>query len=174
MNCGQIQNLLCGLTDGSLPPRTAAAAEEHLNACPACRHARERERAVSKALSTQFENAANSVSFDEAARRKMAAGVQRRIANPGTAPAMPWWRRVALPFGLGVAGIALGALLMQQSVSTGTRRQPEPSARNATGAIHMEISYSQPVYTFRRQSNTIIDSIAESSLTAEETFQQER
>ncbi len=174
MNCGQIQNLFCELTDGSLPPRTAAAAKEHFTACPACSHARERERAISKALSAQFENAANSVSLDEAARRQIAAAVKRRIADNRPASAIPFWRRLALPFGIAFAGFALAMLVMHGTVSTETRRSPKPTARHATGAIHMEISYSQPVYTFRRQGNTIIDSIADSSLTAEETFQQER
>ncbi len=174
MNCGQIQNLLCELTDDSLPPPMVAAAEEHIKACPACRQAMERERAISKALSTQFENAANSVCFDETARRRMAAAVKRRIAENLPASTMPFWRRLALPFGIAIAGFAFAIRVMHEPASTGTRRSPETTARHATSAIHIEISYSLPVYTFRRQGNTIIDSIAESSLTAEETFQQER
>jgi anti-sigma factor RsiW len=174
MNCGQIQNLLCEITDGTLPSRTRAAAEERINACSACRQALERERAISKAFSAQFEYAANSVSFDEAARRQMAVLVKRRISENRMESTIPFWRRLALPFGIAFAGLALAALVMQESISMGTRRPPEPAARHATSAIHIEISYSQPVYTFQRQGNTIIDSIAENSLTVEETFQQER
>jgi len=100
MTCEQAQELITGLVDNRLSDLERATIESHLDDCPRCESAYERERALKR----EIRKVAASVVAPASLRRKILS--DQRIF-PSEAESPKGWHRLVLPLRRPVLGLAL-------------------------------------------------------------------
>ena len=158
MNCEDLQENLYEYLEDSLPPSRKSAVEKHLAECSACREAVRQEQELARSLSGRFEQSVQSVSLDLHTQCRIMAAVEKKFsATPRRAP-IPFWKRWALPLAATAVVLACGVWVGHNFLSN-----PPPTTRlpihAAEQMVVVHVSYSTPHYIFRRDGNTVVDTL---------------
>ncbi len=159
MNCRQFQNDLYEYLERSLPAAARAAAETHLEECFACRQRVREEQEVAQLLKAGFQRATTGLELPaEVGQRVMAAVATKRAAREEGQSGGWLWRWLAWPATAAASAAVLvaGWVLLAPSSGPGTGN---PQPRLVRGPISVQLSFVEPVYTFRHEGGVVVDAL---------------
>jgi hypothetical protein len=175
MNCGRFQRLVFEYMEGSLSPRTHAAAERHSTNCSICRELVLQQRESARLLTEGFRRNTAAIAFTADGERRLIAALQQPSVNVHDAPVFfYWWRRVAW-VGAGAAVLVI-ALVFTKGLPFRSDRPAAVSSDVGSGntPILVRFSYCSPIYTFRREGELVTDSLSCTPRLIEQTLWVER
>ena len=159
MNCKKFNNDLAEYLDRTLKGRRLAAVQEHLDRCPECRLAVQREQAASRAIRGALDRAASPLSLStELAGRILAASTSqtKTTARPTAQHAWPWLR--AHPFRSVAAAFAIaGVLVLSRKFSR--HRVEASSAASDRGRYEVDVPFQTETHVFQLQNGTVVDTV---------------
>ncbi len=164
MNCERLQENLYEYLDGTLSPDEKAAAEKHMLACNTCRQALQNERLTAQTLSGQFKEAVAKIELDAGARPSMERAVRQTLDSQPKQRSTPFWMRLIWPAMAAGAALIVVVFLGNRfrAVSHSTIAQV-PAGR----VVPVQVSYSAPRYTFRRDGAQVVDALTDDRRTVD-------
>lgn len=160
MNCGSFRNHVFEYLDGSLTGRLQTAAEEHLDACAACREFVAEQRSIAGSLSRTFYDATESLHLPPQTWEQVPAASpgERRSSAVGTKGVRFPSRRLAWSVGLfGSAAVLMaGVLFVVVKAHWPGLIHPE----TAQTSMSIQLSYPVPAYKFHAGEGFVVDSVS--------------
>jgi len=178
MNCETFHDLLHEYLDETLEAEVQAAAQEHLRRCDACRHACLREQALAKSMGQSFARATAGLST----RPQMRQNVLRALES-NAAPSGAWWRAWHNIISIriwpaGAVAMLLGVLLLFVGLQFYHRAAKDATPQTMAQTGHYTCVINVPMQTqthlFRRQDNTVEDTIVSSPSVGHASFFEDR
>jgi anti-sigma factor RsiW len=164
MSCADFKNLLFEYLDGTLPPDSKKACEQHLAQCEPCREEWARHRTLAEEISERFERQTEGLALASAARARILEECERgSIVEEFTG----FWRRSSWRWG--IAGLCVLALTL-----IGIRAVKEDSVASKDTVIpttiFVRIPQTIPTYTFHKEGRYVIDSMTYRTNLVQETL----
>jgi len=153
MNCQDFNDSLYDYLDETLGADAQSAARAHLRRCGDCRRVLLEEETVAKSIRQSLDRATADISLGPEFRRDILTSLDRTSRS-----IVVGWRRFAWPLGI-AASLLLAATI--------------PLIRHFSGAapaISVETSYQAPTRIFRREANTILDTMSYKTVAVSETL----
>lgn len=174
MNCRRFQHHLFEYVEGSLSASAMVAVEQHLAGCAACREALRKEEALARGLSCLFRQHVEALKLAPEIRRDIFAAARREPVPPVLSEViLGWWTRYAVTLSVGAAVLVLGAVLWLNHVP-GSPKSGVETAQNSGGnpppAVSVQLLSRVPVYQFRREGDTVIDTLSVQTVIASFTL----
>jgi len=171
MNCRRFQDRLFEYVEGTLSAGELAAAQEHLGVCAICRRAVQAEQQQAQVLSTRLRQASEHLTLRPEIMRNVLrdSRVVRRDFSESIAGLWMRWLRLAI---VPVYLLLIAACVLAFHFFRMPHRQTTPvavathSSSNEHPTVSLEISYHVPVYEFRQEGNSVVDSFVDETVVA--------
>lgn len=161
MNCHAFSDLLYEYLDGTLDAEVQAAARQHLQHCDACRHALLREQAFSNLMRQSLSQAAAGLSVRPGTRHRVLKAIESRSTSVW-ARLVAWKSFILIRPGLAAALLLGGVLLIFGTTFRHRSAQADSlqgNEQNGLCTCVIDVPIQTQSHVFRRQGNTVVDSI---------------